>query len=75
MFYLGNAFYLGNRADGNLWKLPDNLTVGSLDVTPVRVGNFTDYDVSESRAAGAGRFSVAMPTSWVTIRMRLHRLL
>ena len=54
MFYLGNAFYLGNRADGNLWKLPDNLTVGSLDVTPVRVGNFTDYDVSESRAAGAG---------------------
>ena len=54
MFYLGNAFYLGNRADGNLWKLPDNLTVGSLNVTPVRVGNFTDYDVSESRAAGAG---------------------
>ena len=54
MFYLGNAFYLGNRADGNLWKLPDNLTVGSLGVTPVRVGNFTDYDVSESRAAGAG---------------------
>ena len=54
MFYLGNAFYLGNRADGNLWKLPDNLTVGTLNVTPVRVGNFTDYDVSESRAAGAG---------------------
>ena len=37
MFYLGNAFYLGNRADGNLWKLPDNLTVGTLNVTPVRV--------------------------------------
>ena len=54
MFYLGNAFYLGNRADGNLWKLPDNLTVGTLNVTPVRVGNFTNYDVSESRAAGAG---------------------
>ena len=45
---------MGNRADGNLWKLPDNLTVGTLNVTPVRVGNFTDYDVSESRAAGAG---------------------
>ena len=54
MFYLGNAFYLGNRYDGNLWKLPDNLTIGSLNVTPVRVGNFTNYDVSESRAAGAG---------------------
>ena len=54
LFYFEDAFYLGNRDDSNLWKLPDNLTVGTLNVTPVRVGNFTNYDVSESRAAGAG---------------------
>ena len=54
MFFFEDAFYLGNRNDGNLWKLPDNLTSGSTNVTPVRVGNFTNYDVSESRAAGAG---------------------
>ena len=54
MFYFGNAFYLGNTDDNNLWKLPDNLTAGTLDVVPVRVGDFTDFDVSEGSPAGAG---------------------
>ena len=54
MFYFEDAFYLGNRADGNLWKLPDDLTVGTLNVTPVRVGDFTDFDVSEGNPGGAG---------------------
>ena len=54
LFYFGDAFYLVNNDDNNLWKLPDNLTSGSLNVTPVRVGNFTDFDVSEGNPAGAG---------------------
>ncbi len=53
-FYFEDAFYLGNRDDGNLWKLPDNLTVGSLNVVPTRVGNFTAFDASESNPGGAG---------------------
>ena len=54
LFYFGDAFYLVNSDDNNLWKLPDNLTSGSLDVVPVRVGDFTDFDVSEGSPAGAG---------------------
>ena len=54
LFYFEDAFYLGNREDSNLWKLPDNLTAGSLDTIPVRVGNFTEFDVSERSPAGAG---------------------
>ena len=54
LFYFEDAFYLPNNDDDNLWKLPDNLTSGSLDVVPVRVGNFTEFDVSEGNPAGAG---------------------
>ena len=54
LFYFEDAFYLVNNDDNNLWKLPNDLTSGSLDVTPVRVGNFTDFDVSEGNPAGAG---------------------
>ena len=54
LFYFGDAFYLVNSDDNNLWKLPDNLTSGSLNVVPVRVGDFTDFDVSEGSPAGAG---------------------
>ena len=54
LFYFEDAFYLANSDDNNLWKLPDNLTSGSLNVVPVRVGDFTDFDVSEGSPAGAG---------------------
>ena len=54
LFYFEDAFYLVNSDDNNLWKLPDNLTSGSLNVVPVRVGDFTDFDVSEGSPAGAG---------------------
>ena len=54
MFYFEDAFHLGNTDDNNLWKLPDNLTSGSLNIVPVRVGNFTNFDVSEGSPAGAG---------------------
>ena len=57
LFYYEGAFYVIERSGANLYRLSDPDPDNSDAMTATRVGNFTQFDVSESIPTGCGVFS------------------
>ena len=57
LFYYEGAFYVIERSGANLYRLSDPDPDNSNAMTATRVGNFTQFDVSESIPTGCGVFS------------------